>query len=58
MDSKLARQAEQELIAANRLRTPEQRLEAFLAHCELMEQLRRAGESARRASEPKQDRSE
>lgn len=43
MDSKLARQAEKALVAATQALTPEQRLEAFVAHCRLMAELHAAG---------------
>ena len=42
MESKLARQAEKALIAATQALTPEQRLEAFVAHCRLMAELHAA----------------
>lgn len=43
MESKLARQIRQELIAATQALTPEQRLEAFLEHSQLMAELYEAG---------------
>lgn len=36
VESKLARQAERELVEATQRLTPEERLNAFLTHCELM----------------------
>lgn len=46
MESKLAKQAEQQLIEAMRRLTPEQRLNAFLRHCELVTALSLAGKRA------------
>ena len=43
MESKLAQQVRRELIAATQALTPEQRLEAFLEHCQLMAELHEAG---------------
>jgi hypothetical protein len=43
VESKLAQQLRQELIAATQALTPEQRLEAFLEHCQLMAELHGAG---------------
>jgi hypothetical protein len=43
MESKLARQLEDDLIAAAQRLTPEERLRAFLAHCRLMSELLEAG---------------
>jgi hypothetical protein len=53
MESKLARQSEQDLIALMRRLTPEERLNAFLAHCQLMMELYQAGQQLRSASLPK-----
>jgi hypothetical protein len=47
MESKLAQQAEQGLIEAMRSLTPEQRLDAFLAHCQLMMELYELGQKMR-----------
>ena len=49
MKSKLAEQARLERLAINQSMTPEQRLEAFLAHNELMMELYLAGERMRAA---------
>jgi hypothetical protein len=43
MKSQLADAARRSLIEDVKLMTPEQRLAAFLAHCQLMTQLHRAG---------------
>lgn len=47
MRSRLAEQSELDLIRLNQSLTPAQRLEAFLAHCQLMTALRAAGERMR-----------
>lgn len=47
MDSKLAQEAERELIAATQRLTPEERLNAYLRHCRLMVKLHEAGERLR-----------
>lgn len=47
MKSRLAEQSELDVIRLAQQLTPTQRLEAFLAQCQLMEALRRAGEAAR-----------
>jgi hypothetical protein len=47
MESKLANEAKLALIAATQRLTPEQRLNAFLAHCQLMAELRKAGAQLR-----------
>jgi hypothetical protein len=47
MHSKLAQDARLAAIAATQLLTPEERLNAFLAHCQLMMELHAAGESLR-----------
>ena len=47
MESKLAQQAEKALIEATQRLTPEQRVEAFLTHCELMMELYEAGRHLR-----------
>lgn len=51
MQSKLAQDAERAMIEAIRLMSPEERLNAFLAHCELMMELFQAGRQVRAASE-------
>ena len=43
MESKLANQAEQQLVEAMRRLTPEARLNAFLRHCQLVTALALAG---------------
>jgi hypothetical protein len=50
MESKLALQAQLALLAATQRMSPEQRLDAFLMHCQLMMELRLAGQRIRRAS--------
>jgi hypothetical protein len=47
MESKLARDARQALIAATQRLTPEERLQAFLRHSRLMMALYRAGQQIR-----------
>jgi hypothetical protein len=47
MESKLANEAKLALIAAARRLTPEERLNAFLAHCQLMMELHAAGQKLR-----------
>ncbi|HVS75401.1 MAG TPA: hypothetical protein VHE11_00595 [Steroidobacteraceae bacterium] len=47
MESKLARDARQALIAATQRLTPEERLQAFLRHCRLMMSLYQAGGRSR-----------
>jgi hypothetical protein len=44
MDSKVARDSRRALIAATLRLTPEERLHAFLRHCQLMMALNRAGQ--------------
>jgi hypothetical protein len=44
MESKLALQAKSALLAATQRMSPEQRLDAFLMHCQLMMELRLAGQ--------------
>ena len=51
MRSQLAETARQTLAEEIRRMTPEARLAAFLAHCELMAQLRAAGEIRRTPSD-------
>jgi hypothetical protein len=47
MQSKLAQEARLAAIAATQLLTPEERLNAFLEHCQLMMELHEAGENLR-----------
>lgn len=47
MESKIAQQAREDLIAGTRSLTPEQRLQAFLRHCRLVMKLYRAGQQVR-----------
>jgi len=49
-ESKLAAQAKLDLVALTQSMTPEQRLEAFLAHSQLMTELYMAGEEIRSKS--------
>jgi hypothetical protein len=55
MESKLARQLEEDLILAMRRLTPEDRLRAFLAHCRLVNELHEA--ARRHRSRPPRQRS-
>jgi hypothetical protein len=57
MESKVALQARQEQIAAAQLLTPEERLNAFLEHCQLMVALYEAGRKLREVSAPAADAS-
>ena len=50
MQSKLAQQARRALVAATQRLTPEQRLEAFLAHSRLLTELYLAGKTLRSRS--------
>jgi hypothetical protein len=50
MESKLAQEIDLSLVVAMRRLTPEQRLDAFLEHCELMMELFQAGQQARQKS--------
>ena len=54
VESKLAQQLRQELIAAAQALTPEQRLEAFLEHSQLMAELYEAGCRLRAEADAKQ----
>jgi hypothetical protein len=47
MQSKLAQEARLAAIAATQRLTPEERLNAFLEHCQLMMELHEAGENLR-----------
>jgi len=47
MESRLAREAEAALLETMRSMTPEQRLNAFLEHCQLMIELYNAGRQYR-----------
>jgi hypothetical protein len=49
-ESKLAAQAKLDLVALTQSMTPEQRLEAFLTHSQLMMELYMAGEEIRSKS--------
>ena len=50
MESKLALQAKSALLAATQRMSPEQRLDAFLMHCQLVMELRLAGQRMQAAS--------
>lgn len=50
MESRLARQAEAALLDTMRRMTPEQRLDAFLEHCQLVMELYDAGRQYRAKS--------
>jgi hypothetical protein len=50
LESKLAAQAKLDLVALTQSLTPEQRLEAFLTHSQLMMELYMAGEKIRSQS--------
>jgi BESS motif len=47
MESRLAREAEAALLETMRRMTPEQRLNAFLEHCQLVMELYNAGRAHR-----------
>jgi hypothetical protein len=47
MESKVAKEARLALLADARRLTPEQRLNAFLAHCQLMMELHATGQKIR-----------
>jgi hypothetical protein len=47
MESKLAKQAERALVDATQTLKPEQRVNAYLAHCRLVMQLYEAGRKLR-----------
>ena len=47
MESKLAKEAERALVEATQKLRPEERLNAFLAHCRLVAQLYEAGQRTR-----------
>jgi hypothetical protein len=47
MKSRVAKQAESALLESMQRLSPEERLNAFLAHCQLMMSLRQAGEQQR-----------
>jgi hypothetical protein len=53
VESKLAQQLRQELIEATQALTPEQRLEAFLEHSQLMAELYEAGRRLRAEADSK-----
>ena len=50
MESKLSKQLEADLIAAMRRLSPEQKLNAFLAHCQLVMELYHVGQQIRAES--------
>ena len=52
MESKLAKQAERALIEATQRLSPEERLNAFLAHCRLVMELYDAGQKMRAREQP------
>jgi hypothetical protein len=54
MKSKLARDAEQAPIEAAQRLSPEERLNAFLAHCRLVMELNEAGQEMRGTALPPQ----
>ena len=51
MDSKVAKDAERALIEATQRLSPEERLNAFLAHCRLVMELYEAGQKTQRGSD-------
>lgn len=51
MESKLAQYAEQQLVESARRLSPEQRLVAFVAHCQAVNALYRAATQAREATD-------
>lgn len=52
MESKVAKDAERALVEATQRLSPEERLNAFLAHCRLVMELYEAGQRARTAQPP------
>lgn len=50
MESNIAKEAEQALVEATQRLNPEERLNAFLAHCRLIMELYEAGQEARRSA--------
>ncbi len=50
MESNLSKHLEADLIAAMRLLSPEQKLNAFLTHCQLMMELYQVGQRIRSES--------
>jgi hypothetical protein len=53
MESKVAKEAERALVEATQCLSPEERLNAFLAHCRLVMELYEAGQKARsQAAQP------
>ena len=52
MESKVAKEAERALVEATQRLSPEERLNAFVAHCRLVVELYEAGQKAR--SQPAQ----
>lgn len=48
MESKVAKEAERALVEATQRLSPEERLNAFLAHCRLVMELYEAGEAGQR----------
>jgi hypothetical protein len=52
MESKLAKDAERALVAGTQRLSPEERLNAYLAHCRLVTELYEAGKELR-ASAPR-----
>lgn len=53
MKSQLAIEARQALAADVRRMTPEERLAAYVRHCQLLAEVRRAGETRPRVNAPK-----
>jgi hypothetical protein len=51
MESKVAKEAERELVEATQRLTPEERLNAFLGHCQLVMELYQAGQKMRASQE-------
>jgi hypothetical protein len=49
MESKVAKEAERALVEATQRLSPEERLNAFLAHCRLVIELYEAGQRTRTA---------
>jgi hypothetical protein len=53
MESKVAKDAERALVEATQRLSPEERLNAFLAHCRLVMELYEAGQKAQsRSAQP------
>jgi hypothetical protein len=54
MESKIAKKAERALVDATQRLSPEERVNAFLAHCRLVMDLYEAGQRSRAPAKPPQ----